>query len=382
MISRFLRENLSTSRKSVLLLGPRQVGKSTLIKSLQPELEINLADEVEFLRYSTDVAQFRSDVLGSGVTTIFIDEIQRLPKLLNSIQVMIDSRKDLKFYLTGSSARKLKKGDANLLPGRIVSYKLGPVVASELGYELDTVKALEVGTLPEAYLESDRTLVERILTTYAGVYVREEIQSEALVRNLDAFARFLSEVGLLIGTFIDLTKLSKRARISRHAAPRYFEILEDTMIGARVFPFATLEHDLDLIKHPKFYLFDNGVSNGLLGNFTASRDRIGVLFEQLIYNQIRYSAWTKGIDPIITTFRTRGGIEVDFIVEFAGKRFAVEVKSTEDIRSDDLTGLQFFLDQFEGTVDGAFVFHLGSSTKRFGKISCLPWQQGLKQIGI
>lgn len=382
MIARFLRSSLQKSPKSVLLLGPRQVGKSTLISSLNPELEINLADEAQFLRYASDPAQFRDDIIGSECTTIFIDEIQRLPKLLNSIQALIDANRQLKFYLTGSSARKLRQGEANLLPGRILRHNLGPLVACEMDYRLNTTKALEIGTLPEIYLEKDRGLAERLLKTYAGVYLTEEIKAEALVRNLNSFARFLNEVGILLGTFIDLTKLSNRAKISRHAAPRYFEILEDSMIGCRLYPFTSCAHQIDLIKHPKFYLFDNGVSNGMLGNFTASKDRIGVLAEQLILNQLVHSSWAHDLEATISTFRTRSGLEVDYIVEHSNKLFAVEVKAADDIASDDLRGLSYFSEQFKGKVDGAFVFHLGKTTRKFGRIWSLPWQEGLREIGL
>jgi predicted AAA+ superfamily ATPase len=382
MISRLLSSSLRKSSKSVLLLGPRQVGKSTLIKALKPELEINLADEAQFLRYASDPAQFRDDILGSECSTIFIDEIQRLPRLLNSIQAIIDDNRKLKFYLTGSSARKLRRGEANLLPGRILRYNLGPLVASELDYKLNTNKALEVGTLPEVYLEKSRELSERLLKTYAGVYLAEEIKAESLVRDLNSFARFLSEVGVLLGTFIDLTKLAQRAKISRHAAPRYFEILEDSMIGRRLYPFTGCEHGIDLVKHPKFYLFDNGVANGMLGNFTASRDRIGILAEQLVLNQLVHSAWAHDADITVSTFRTRGGLEVDYIVELSNKLFAIEVKSSDDIVTDDLTGLGFFHDQFKGKVAGAYVFHMGKTARKFGKIWSLPWQEGLREMGL
>lgn len=382
MISRLLSSSLRKSPKSVLLLGPRQVGKSTLIKALKPELEINLADEAQFLRYASDPAQFRDDILGSECSTIFIDEIQRLPRLLNSIQAIIDDNRALKFYLTGSSARKLRRSDANLLPGRILQYNLGPLVASELDYKLNTNKALEIGTLPEAYLEKSRELSERLLKTYAGVYLAEEIKAESLVRDLNSFARFLSEVGVLLGTFIDLTKLAQRAKISRHAAPRYFEILEDSMIGRRLYPFTGCEHDIDLVKHPKFYLFDNGVANGMLGNFIASRDRIGILAEQLVLNQLVHSAWAHDQDITVSTFRTRSGLEVDYIVTLSNKLFAIEVKTSDNIATDDLTGLQFFHEHFKGKVAGAYVLHMGKTARKFGKIWSLPWQEGLREIGL
>lgn len=382
MIRRLLGDSLRKSPKSVLLLGPRQVGKSTLIQSLKPDLELNLADEALFLRYASDPAQFRDDVVGAGVSTIFIDEIQRAPRLLNSIQAIIDANRSLKFYLTASSARKLKRGEANLLPGRILRHNLGPLVACELEYKINTSKAIEIGTLPEIYLTQDRTLAERLLRTYAGVYLTEEIKAEALVRDLGAFGRFLQEIGTLLGTFIDLTKLSQRAKISRHAAPRYFEILEDSLIGLRLYPFAGRDHQIDLIKHPKFYLFDNGVANGLLGNFTASRDRIGILAEQLICSQLVHSAWARDVDIRLSTFRTRAGIEVDFIVEHAQKVFAIEVKPNDDIITADLTGLHLFCDQFRGDVGGAFVFHIGKTARQFGKIWSLPWQEGLRELGL
>jgi predicted AAA+ superfamily ATPase len=382
MIARLLSSSLQKSPKSVLLLGPRQVGKSTLIKSLKPKLEINLADEAQFLRYASAPAQFRDDIIGSGCSTIFIDEIQRLPRLLNSIQALIDSDRKLKFYLTGSSARKLRRDEANLLPGRIVRHRLGPLVAKEMDYALSTTKALEIGTLPEIYLAKDRALAERLLRTYAGVYLAEEIKAEALVRDLNSFARFLNELGVLLGTFIDLTKLSNRAKISRHAAPRYFEILEDSMIGLRLYPFTELDHDLDLIKHPKFYMFDNGVANGMLGNFTASRDRIGILAEQLVLNQLVHSGWALDLDVDVSTFRVRNGVEVDYIVKHSKKLFAIEVKANDDIVSDDLHGVSFFNDQFKGKLDGAFIFHLGKTARKFGKIWSLPWQEGLKAVGL
>lgn len=382
MIRRFLEGAVKQSSKSVLLLGPRQVGKSTMIRALEPELEINLADESQFLRYASSPAQFRDDIIGAECSTIFIDEIQRLPRLLNSIQAIIDDNRGLKFYLTGSSARKLRRSDANLLPGRILRYNLGPLVACELDYKLNTHKALEIGTLPEVYLESNQQLSERLLKSYAGVYLAEEIKAEAMVRDLNSFARFMSEVSGLLGTFIDLTKLAQKAKISRHAAPRYFEILEDSMVGRRVYPFTSHEHNIDLVKHPKFYLFDNGVANGMLANFTASRDRIGVLAEQLVLNQLIHSAWARDLDMNISTFRTRNGLEVDYVVELSRKLFAIEVKASEDVSSVDLTGIHFFQEQFKGKVAAASVFHMGKASRKFGSVWCLPWQEGLREMGL
>jgi len=382
MITRLLTSEIRDSKKSILLLGPRQVGKSTLIGGLAPDLEINLADELQFLRYASQPGVFKSDILESGARTVFVDEIQRIPALLNTIQVLIDANKSLKFYLTASSARKLKRGQANLLPGRLINFHLGPLCAAELNYEMDTRKALEIGCLPEIYLSDTPKEQTRILKSYAANYLKEEIKSEALVRNLDSFARFLQESTLTVGEFVDLTKMAKQSKISRHAIPRYFEILEDTLIGHRVFAYSKSVASIDLVKHPKFYFFDNGVYNGLLGNFTASLDRVGKLAEQLVHSQLLHSAWAAEKQISISTFRTRAGIEVDFVIELEGKTIGIEVKNSDDLQSSDLEGLREFHKLLGDQDPRLFVFHMGRQERKFGTVRALPWQKGLKAIGL
>lgn len=381
MIARIIKPHILNTSKSVLLLGPRQVGKSTLISSLKPDLSINLSDEVEFLKHSGNPGELRHLIEISEAQTIFLDEVQRLPKILNTVQALVDSNKKLKFYLTGSSARKLKRGGANLLPGRVLNFKLGPLVSAECNYKMDTSKILRHGCLPEVYLGTSEKLEKEILRSYVANYLREEIQAEALTRSLDSFSRFLHESILSTGQFIDYSKLSKKAKISRHACPRYFEILEDTLVGQRLLPFAELTESLDLVKHPKFYFFDNGVYNGLLGNFVASLDRVGVLSEQLVFNQLTHSAWAQEKDLDISTFRTRTGDEVDFILKLENQIYAIEVKNSQDINSDDLLGLQFFAKNFSNQ-KGLFVFHMGTKEQKFGKIWSLPWQKGLQELSL
>jgi len=366
-----------------LLLGPRQVGKSTLIKSLSLEVEINLADEFEFLKYSSNLCALFELVDETKYRNVYIDEIQRLPKLLNTIQVFIDNSKyPIKFYLTGPSARKLKRGGANLLPDRMVNFQLGPFVSQEFDYAMDTLKILEFGSLPEVYLSSNDEENKRILKSYSANYIKEEIKAEALVRNLDSFARFFMDVLTCAADFIDYTKMSQHSKISRHIIPRYFEILEDTLIGSRVFHYDLSEHNIDLIKHPKFYYFDNGIYNGLLGNFNASLDRIGKLSEQLVFSQLLHSSWANEIDIKINTFRERSGIEVDFIVTKGDETYAIEVKRSDDIQSDDLFGLKFFDENIKIKNKKMFVFHMAKKEEKRGKIWVLPWQKGLKEIGL
>lgn len=381
MVNRIITELIVKTKKSVLLLGPRQVGKSTLISELAPDLSINLANEMDFMTHSSQPDELAKLISLQSAKIIFIDEVQRIPRILNTVQALMDKQKTLKFYLTGSSARKLKRGGANLLPGRVLNFKLGPLIAAEMAYKFDTKKILSLGALPEVYLETEAGPAEHLLKSYAANYLQEEIKAEALTRNLEAFARFLNEVILSVGQFIDHTKMAKKIKISRHSIPRYFEILEDTMIGYRVFPFSGLIESADIIRHPKFYLFDNGVYNGVLQNFVPSADRIGPLSEQLIYTQILHSSWARNLNVTISSFRTRSGMEVDFIVETKNGPTAVEVKSNDNISADDCDGLIFF-NKIYPKHAGLFIFHLGQKERKFGPVWAIPWQKGLREIGF
>jgi len=381
MVNRIIKPAISETKKSVLLLGPRQAGKSTLVGELKADLHINLADELEFLNHSSRPGDLARLIKLEDARTVFIDEVQRLPRILNTVQALVDQNKKLKFYLTGSSARKLKRGGANLLPGRVLNFRLGPLVAAEMDYKLETEKALSRGTLPEPYLENQAKAAEQLLKSYVANYLKEEIKAEALTRNLESFARFINEAILSVGEFIDLTKLAKKAKVSRHAIPRYFEILEDTLIGYRVFPYPQLTEPQDLIRHPKFYLFDNGVYNGMLQNFKPSADRIGPLAEQLVFSQIVHSAWAREIDMNLWTFRTRKGVEVDFVVEAGSKVFGIEVKTSDNISIDDCEGLIHFK-KAEAQGAECFILHMGTSERKFGPVWSMPWQKGLQRMGL
>lgn len=381
MVDRLISKLIAQTKKSVLLLGPRQVGKSTLVSHLSPDLSVNLSDEFEFMTHSSNLNELGRLIHLQSAKTVFIDEVQRLPRILNTVQALVDKQKGLKFYLTGSSARKLKRGGANLLPGRVLNFNLGPLVAAEMAYKLETTKALSLGTLPEAYLEGKSPETEHLLKSYAANYLKEEIKAEALTRNLESFARFLNESISSVARFIDLTKMAKRAKISRHAVPRYFEILEDTLIGHRVYPFTPLMEKEDLIRHPKFFLFDNGIYNGLLQNFIPSTDRMGPLAELLVFTQILHSAWARNLDVNISSFRTRRGIEVDFVVQLQQRVNAIEVKAGDSASTDDCEGLLYFKKAFSRNSE-LFIFHMGHREQRLGPVWSLPWQKGVQTIGL
>ncbi len=384
MLTRGLEPVLRRGHKSVLLLGPRQTGKSTLAGRLAPDLTIDLAHEATYLEFARNPHELEERLAALRTPpplVILVDEVQRLPSLLNTIQTLLDRpRNKVRFVLTGSSARKLRRGNANLLPGRIHTYQLGPLVASELDYAIDTQAALGEGTLPGVYLDDDRDAARKTLRSYAATYLKEEVQAEALTRNLEGFARFLHVAGAWSGTFLDVAKMSAAAQVPRQTTVRYFEILEDCLIAQRCEPFARSTRPR-LVQHPRYFFFDVGVLNGLLGNFQASADRIGSLFEHLVYSQIVHSAAAADRDVRVSTFRTEHGAEVDFVVELDGVVHAIEVKASRTIAAADTRGLARFAD-YHGKRHHPWVFYLGSQPKVVGTARVVPWQQGLKEIGL
>jgi predicted AAA+ superfamily ATPase len=385
MILRALGQVLRDSKKSFLLLGPRQTGKSTLVSSLNPDLSINLAHEPTYLDFARNPREIEERLNALPPTgkqqNIFIDEVQRLPSLLNTVQALLDSApRRYKFLLTGSSARKLRRGQANLLPGRIFTYHLGPIVSREMGYQLDTKEALAHGTLPGVLLEPDLGTKEKTLTSYAATYLKEEVQAEALTRNLEGFARFLMICAEYAGQFLDLSKLAADAQIARQTAVRYFEVLEDCLIVHRLLPFAKSARRR-LVQHPRFYFFDPGVLNGLLGNFHLSVDRTGNLFEHLICSQILSSAAALDQTIKLYVYRTEHGAEVDFIINMNQETIAIETKASRNIGPADLRGFDSFADYY-GKPHRAIVLYLGTERRKIGAVDIFPWQEGLRAIGF
>jgi len=383
MYSRRLLPALQRSTRSVLLLGPRQVGKSTLMRALDPDIEINLAHEPTFLAFASNPSELevRLDALAPAkLRTVFIDEIQRLPGLLNTIQSLLDRpRHGLRFLLTGSSARKLRRGEANLLPGRLHAYRMGPIISAECDHRLPMPEVLAHGTLPGILADPDGRDREKTLATYAAIYLREEVQAESLSRSLEGFARFLTTIGEWAGAHLDLAKVAQAAQVPRQSAGRWFEVLEDTLLVVRADAFAK-SATRRLVQHPKFYFFDNGVLNGLLGNFGASPDRVGRLFEHILFGQIVHSAAAFDQTVRVSSFRTEHGAEVDFIVERGGDLFAIEAKASRTVGTTDLRGLARFA-EYAGRRTRAMVWYLGREPKRLNGVEILPWQQGLEAMG-
>jgi len=375
-IERMLRKRLLAARRSFLLLGPRQTGKSTLIRSLAPELEINLADEETYVAFLRDPGLLKQRIRDAA--TVFIDEVQRIPSLLNTVQYLLDQERPPKFFMTGSSARKLKRGKANLLPGRIFTYELGPLSWTELGDRFNVRRALRQGLLPGIHLEKDSETWSKLLRSYAVTYLKEEIQAEALTRNLEGFSRFLDVVCSRSGDFVDFTKFASLASIERMSARRYFDVLVDTLVLRAIEPFAKSSR-VRLVQHPRFYLYDVGVLNGALGNFEASGDRLGNLFEHLVL-QLLWSEFQGRDEQIrLSVYRTEAGAEVDFILERKGAVFAIEIKAKKRVDSGDLRGLKSFA-AFYGKPHTPLVVYMGENPARTDGVEILPVEMAMAML--
>ncbi len=382
MIDRLLAQRLKKSiknNKSVLLLGPRQTGKSTLAASLQPSLTFNLANESTFLEFVRDSSFLESTLKAKNLHKglIFIDEVQRLSSLLNTIQYLIDKNKQLQFVLSGSSARKLKRGKANLLPGRVHFYQLGPIVSGEMNFAMTTEKILRFGSLPEAINENDSKQLKMLLKSYAQIYLNEEIKAEALTKNIEGFARFLYAMAADSTKYIDLSKISSQIAVPRQTTQRFFEILEDTLIIKRCDAFAKSDKKR-IVQHPRFYFFDNGVLNGLLNNYNCSEDRLGYLFENLFFNQLSTSLNYDDRDYRLSTYRTSAGAEVDLILELEDKIFAIECK-TGYVKKSNLGGFSSFED-FLGKKVRKIVVTPNDQERTFDSIEVMNWQKFLKRL--
>lgn len=374
-IKRQVSKIIKKFNKSVLLIGPRQTGKSTLINEIKPDLSINLSDEETYISFLRDPGLLKKRIRQEK--TIFIDEVQKIPSLLNTVQTLIDGDKSLKFLLTGSSARKLRRGHANLLPGRILTLQLGPLNTSELGTDFDVKKLLTRGGLPGIFTESDPELAKKILRSYAATYLKEEVQAESLTRNLEGFSRFFDVISSRSGGFIDFTKFSSQADIERTSAKRYFEILVDTLILESVEAFAK-STKRRLVQHPKYYFFDVGVLNGALSNFETSADRIGNLFEHLCLQLMLSEAKGRDQDIRVSVYRTEAGSEVDFILEKNREVYAIEVKATKRIGPQELRGLKSFR-EFHPSAKSV-VLYMGDHPMTMDGVEVLPLQEGIEFI--
>jgi len=372
------------ARRSFFLFGPRQTGKSTLVEERYREgvwrIDLLLTDL--FLQYSRDPALLRRQsiekIQSEKIRTIFVDEIQRVPLLLNEIQVLM-GKFDCQFILTGSSARKLKRGGANLLGGRAIERRLFPFAYVEIEDHFDLADALHFGSLPPLIGKTTDDKID-ILSTYVHTYLREEIQSEGLVRNLGGFARFLDMAAAQCGEIVSFSAISRECFLPVRTVQSYYEILEDTLVGFRLEAWQKSLRKR-MVAHPKFYLFDLGVANAINLRLTAPIDPIvrGRLFEQfIVLETYRLAQYTRK-EINLYYWRTNHGAEVDLLLERHGKILAAfEIKSASNVSGAHLSGLRAFREEHARTP--CAVVSLVENPYKLGGFKILPWKHYLEHL--
>lgn len=325
--------------ETFFLWGPRQAGKTTLLKEHYGGCRwVDLLKADQFRRYVVNPEFLRQEVeaeRGADGTQVVIDEIQKVPALLDEVHWLMENRK-VQFALCGSSARKVRRGAANLLGGRAVRYRLHGLTAAEIGSGFDLDRLLNHGYLPRIF-SADRP--GRLLDAYVADYLKEEVAAEGLVRNLPAFSGFLDAAALSDGELINFSNIATDCGVSAHTARSYFEILEDTLLG-RWLPAYRKRPKRRTIGAPKFYLSDVGVVNRLArrGGLSRGSDAYGRAFENWVFHELSaYLDYADDGDPL-SYWRLAGGTEVDFVV--GDMRLAIEAKASARIVARHLKGLR------------------------------------------
>jgi predicted AAA+ superfamily ATPase len=358
-------------RKSCFVLGPRQTGKSWLIRhALGQHRVYDLLNSDTFLNLSRSPARLREECTARD-SIVILDEIQKLPGLLDEVHGLIEER-GIRFLLTGSSARKLRRGGTNLLGGRAWVRHLHPFCRHELKTHFDLLRAINHGLLPPIYLSDSP---DEDLAAYAGTYLQQEIVAEGVTRNVPAFSRFLEVAALCNARLVNYTKISNDAQVARSTVQEYFQVLKDTLIAYEV-PAWRQTRKRKPIGTSKFYFFDPGVARFLQHRslIQAGSPEFGEGFEHWLFHELRCHAdYTRGGE--LRYWRSTSGFEVDFIL---ADTTAIEVKATRTVSRQDLRGLAALRE--EGKLKHYIVVCTDTAPRTVDGIRILPWQVFLDEL--
>lgn len=367
-----------TSQKSFFLFGPRGTGKTSWLKCTFPQaLYLDLLKGDLYVELCAKPERLEALIPPYFKDWIILDEVQRIPDLLNEVHRLIEE-KGFRFILTGSSARSLRRKGANLLAGRALTYKFYPLTCGELQDDFTLKHALNYGMLPSTFSEE---FPEKYLKAYVGTYLREEVQQEGLTRNMGAFARFLETASFSQGAPLNISEVAREAKVERKVVESYFTILEDLLL-ATFLPVFTKRAKRQMVNHPKFYLFDPGVFRAIrpMGPFDRPEEVDGAALETLLYQQI--CALNDYLDLGYTLFywRTSTQMEVDFVLYGPKGLIAFEVKRSESIGSKDLKGLKAFASDYPEAK--LFLFYGGARRKYIDSIELIPIEEGLRKLPV
>jgi len=380
---------------SFFLFGARGTGKTSLLREvLLPSATTLYLDMLQLAtrdRYERNPDELESVVQAAApkIEWVLIDEVQRVPALLDTVHRILESEfgrtTGIKFALTGSSARKLKAGGANLLAGRAFVYDLFPLTATEIGDAIPIDDLVNWGALPKLLSFSSHNQRRAYLETYALTYLKEEIWDEHLVRELNPFRKFLQVASQLSGEIVNYQRVANDVGIDNTTVQRYYQILEDTLLSVTLEPFHRSVRKRQRT-NPKIYLFDNGVKRALDSSlrspFPPGSSDFGVLFEHFIIQEChRRNRYTQQ-EYSFNYLRTADGAEIDLVVYRDRKVVAlIEIKSSSSVLPHHIRHLK----RFDSTLfDGApkYVWSMDPIAKRFEDITCLPWQRGLEELGL
>ncbi len=365
---------------SFFLLGPRGTGKSFFLQQIFPQaLYINLLSDDIYQKLVARPSRLKDFMGTKKWDWVIIDEIQKIPALLDEVHLLIEEKKQ-KFILTGSSARKLKRSGANLLAGRAYTSHSYPFTSLELGKAFDLNTSLKYGMLPKAQLEGEK---KQYLASYVQTYLKEEVQQEGLVRNLGTFARFLEAASFSQGQVINYSNVASECSIERKTVTNYFELLEDLLLSRTLEVFA-LRAKRELIKQKKFYFFDTGVFRQIrpTGPLDSDSEINGASLETLVMQELMARNEYLNANYKINYWHTRNHLEVDFIL-YGEKGFkAIEVKSSSRIREKDCIGLLEFKKDYPKSE--LFFIYGGSEEKYHNDIKFIPAETFFKEkdLGI
>jgi predicted AAA+ superfamily ATPase len=373
---------LALPERSFLLLGPRGTGKTTWLRNRLPKAHwYNLLLDREQLRLMRDPGRFRQEIEAlPSRSWVVVDEVQRLPSLMNEIHdALASAPQRWRFALTGSSARRLRRDDVNLLAGRVVMRSMLPLTVAELGTMPAVDDLVRFGMLP--IVRSARGAAARVdlLEAYHETYLAQEIRAEALVRSLDAFARFLEIAALANAQVTNTAALARDAAIARPTVQGYFEVLNDTLLGHWL-PAWRPRAKVKEVQHPKFYLFDPGVVRALSRRLREPLEAAerGMLLETLVFHELRAQIAYSNCGGELSYYRTPSGTEVDFVWTRAGHAVGIEVKAADRWRPEYSRALAEL--QSAGVIASAWGVYLGEQPLQAGPIRVLPLPAFLAEL--